>query len=52
MRRVQRQRDDHSCDLFALAFAYSIVHGQDLCRMRYVRASMARHLLACLRVAQ
>ncbi|XP_050704332.1 uncharacterized protein LOC126989765 [Eriocheir sinensis] len=48
MRPVQRQRDGYSCGLFALAFAFSIAHGQDPCRVRYVRARMARHLLACL----
>ncbi|XP_050740355.1 uncharacterized protein LOC127010387 [Eriocheir sinensis] len=48
LRPVQRQRDDHSCGLFALAFAFSIAHGQDPCRVRYVRARMERHLLACL----
>ncbi|XP_050685796.1 uncharacterized protein LOC126980205 [Eriocheir sinensis] len=48
LRPVQRQRDGHSCGLFALAFAFSIAHGQDPCRVRYVRARMERHLLACL----
>ncbi|XP_050713450.1 uncharacterized protein LOC126996730 isoform X3 [Eriocheir sinensis] len=48
VRPVQRQRDGYSCGLFALAFAFSIAHGQDPCRLRYVRARMASHLLSCL----
>ncbi|XP_050711135.1 uncharacterized protein LOC126995543 [Eriocheir sinensis] len=48
VRPVQRQRDGYSCGLFALAFAFSIAHGQDPCRLHYVRARMASHLLSCL----
>ena len=48
MRPVQRQNDGYSCGLFALAFAFSIVLGQDPCTVRYDRASMAPHLVMCL----
>lgn len=48
LRPVQRQQDGHSCGLFALAFAFSISHGQDPCCVHYIRVTMEHHLIWCL----
>ncbi len=45
---VQNQQDEHSCGLFAIAFAVSLCYGEDPRKIMFVKSGMPNHLLACL----
>lgn len=47
-RRVQQQTDKFSCGLFAIAFAFSIAHGEDPGLVTYDVSQMGRWLIRCL----
>ena len=49
MPRTQRQTNGSDCGLFAIAFATSILHGEDPCQEAYDVFKMRTHLGQCLK---
>ena len=49
MPRTQRQTNGSDCGLFAIAFATSILHGEDPCQEAYDVLKMRPHLVQCLK---
>ena len=45
---VQRQEGAQDCGIFAICFAVSLLHGQDVSRLRYDQSKMRSHLITCL----
>ena len=45
---VQQQRGSNDCGLFAIAFATSILKGEDPSSVKYLQSSMRQHLVSCL----
>lgn len=49
---VQRQQNGTDCGVFALAFATSLLHGQDPSKVIYDVSQLRPHLLSCLKAGQ
>ncbi|CAH3184833.1 unnamed protein product, partial [Porites lobata] len=46
--KVQKQKGYNDCALFAIAFATTLCHGEDLTTKRYGQRAMRPHLVYCL----
>ena len=46
---VQQQRDNSSCGLYALAYAYTLCEGKDPTNVAYSEENLRSHLLMCIK---
>ena len=46
--KVQKQKGNKDCGLFAVAFATALAHGQNPSKQRFHQASLRSHFVACL----
>ena len=49
IRKRDKQANGSDCGLFSIAFATSLVYGQNLANVTYIISQMHPHLLHCLR---
>ena len=45
---VDKQENTYDCGLYAIAYATSVYHGDDVSQIKYHNQEMRQHLLRCL----